>query len=283
TDLTRTPRLSELARVADRRRHPENELLQLLSPTADGARCALICVPYPCGHPINFKPLADSMARLTDEIAVWGVELPGHGPASGAEFVDIAEAARRAVAEIDAKADLPVILWGHCGGAAVTVELARLLEERGSDLRQVFLGSKLLPPVAEMQHNIDELSTWSDSQIIRYMVTETGYTDLDGLDSQHTAFMGRIFRHDVGGGYRYLIDAVQDGPAWKLATPVTVVVADDDHGLARASEEYAGWRLLASDVRFCRLPEGGHYFVRTNPDATGELVRRAWASSEQEV
>jgi surfactin synthase thioesterase subunit len=286
SDLTRSPRLSELARVADRRRQPANELLHLLSPTATGARCALICVPYPCGHPINFKPLAESMAQLTQEIAVWGLELPGHAPTSDGQFVDIAEAARRVIEELEEVlpgADLPIILWGHCGGAAVTMELARLLEERGLDLRQVFLGSKLLPPVAEMQHNIDLLSSWSDAQIIRYMVTETGYTELDGLDSTHTAFMGRIFRHDVGGGYRYLIDAVQDGPAWKLATPVTVVVADDDLGLARAGEEYAGWRLLASDVRFCRLPSGGHYFVRTNPAATAELVRRAWVSSGQEV
>ncbi|HEX8305388.1 MAG TPA: amino acid adenylation domain-containing protein [Jatrophihabitans sp.] len=285
TDLTRHPRLGELAGVADRRQRRRDELLHLLSPTAAGARCALICVPYPCGHPINFKPLADSVARLTDEVAVWGVELPGHGPASDGEFVDIAEAARRVVEEIGVLggADLPVILWGHCGGAAITVELARLLEERGADLRQVFLGSKLLPPASEMQDNIDVLETWSDSQIISYMVTETGYTDLDGLDREHTEFMGRIFRHDVGGGYRYLIDAVQDGPAWKLATPVTVVVADDDPGLARAGEEYAGWRLLASDVRFCRMPAGGHYFVRTNPEGTADLILRAWAPSDLEA
>ncbi|HEX8092836.1 amino acid adenylation domain-containing protein, partial [Jatrophihabitans sp.] len=121
SDLTRSPRLDELARLADRRQPPAEELLHLLSPTAGGARCALICVPYPCGHPINFKPLADSVARLTDQIAVWGVELPGHAPVSGGEFADITEAAGRAVAEIEVKADLPLILWGHCGGAAVTV------------------------------------------------------------------------------------------------------------------------------------------------------------------
>jgi surfactin synthase thioesterase subunit len=76
---------------------------------------------------------------------------------------------------------------------------------------------------------------------------------------------------------------VQDGQTWKLATPVTVVAADDDPGLARAGEEYAGWRLLASDVRFCRMPSGGHYFVRTNPDATGDVIARAWASSKLEA
>ncbi|MEO7260045.1 MAG: amino acid adenylation domain-containing protein [Jatrophihabitantaceae bacterium] len=279
SDLTRHPRLSELARLADLRQQSRDELLQLLSPTAAGARCALICVPYPCGHPINFKPLADSVARLTGEIAVWGVELPGHAPLSGGEFTDIAEAARKTseeIREVLDGADLPIILWGHCGGAAVTVELARLLEDQGFDLRHVFIGSKLLPAVPEMQDNINLLDSWSDSQIIRYMVSETGYTDLDGLDRAHTAFMGRIFRHDVGGGYRYLIDAVQDGPAWKLATPLTVVVADDDPGLARAGEEYSGWRLLASDVRFHRLAAGGHYFVRTNPGATAELIARAW-------
>ena len=276
-DLTRHPGLDELAGLAERHQQPTGELLQLLSPTAAGARCALICVPYPCGHPINFKPLADAMAELTDQIAVWGLELPGHNPVCGGEFADVAEAARLVVAELETKADLPVILWGHCGGAAVTVELARLLEERGADLRQVFIGSKLLPTVAQMRHNLELLDGWDDSQIIRYMVSETGYTDLDGLDQGQTALMGRIFRHDVGGGYRYLIDTVQDGPAWKLATPVTVVVAEDDLGLAAAGEEYAAWRRLACDVRFHRLPSGGHYFVRTNPAATARLIEQAWA------
>ncbi|HEV2888703.1 MAG TPA: condensation domain-containing protein, partial [Jatrophihabitans sp.] len=129
SDLTRSPRLGELARLAERHQQPQEEVLHLLSPTVAGARCALICVPYPCGHPINFKPLADSMAQLSDEIAVWGMELPGHAPLSDGEFVGIAEAARRAIAEIEAVlpgADLPIILWGHCGGAAVTMELARL-------------------------------------------------------------------------------------------------------------------------------------------------------------
>ncbi len=271
-DLTRNPVLDELARLADRRQQPAEELLQLLSPTADGARCALICVPHPCGHPINFKPLADELAERTDEIVVWGLELPGHAPVSDGEFVDIAEAVRRTVVEIEAKADLPLVVWGHCGGAAVAMELARVLEDAGFDLRQVFLGSKLLPAVPEMANNIALMDTWTDEQIIRYMVEETGYTELDGLDREHTDRMGRIFRHDVGGGYRYLIDAVSSGPAWQLATPVTVVAADDDRGLARAGEDYAGWELLASDVRFRRLPVGGHYFVRTNPAATADLV-----------
>jgi amino acid adenylation domain-containing protein len=286
SDLTRHPRLSELAGLADQRQQRQGELLQLLSPSAAGARCALICVPYPCGHPINFKPLADSVARQTDEIAVWGVELPGHAPVSGGEFTDLAEAVRQVIEQLKdlGGADLPIILWGHCGGAAVTVELARRLEDQGLDLRQVFIGSKLLPAVPQMQDNVDLLDSWSDSQIIRYMVEETGYTDLDGLDREHTALSCRIFRHDVGGGYRYLIDAVRGGPAWKLAAPLTVVVADDDRGLAQAGEEYSGWGVLASDVRFCRVPVGGHYFVRTNPDATSELILRAWASdTEREV
>lgn len=281
SDLTRQPRLDRLARLADRRRQPEEEVLQLLSPTADGARCALVCVPHPCGHPINFKPLADAVAELTDEIAVWAVELPGHAPMSVGDFVDIGEAVRQIVAEIEAKADLPLIVWGHCGGASVAVELARLLEDRGFDLREVFLGSKLLPTAAQMQHNLDVMDSWDDERIIRYMVEETGYTELDGLDREHTALMGRIFRHDVGGGYRYFLDAVADGPAWKLAAPVTVVVADDDHGLARAAEDYAGWGLLAADVRFIPLPVGGHYFIRTNPGATADLIRQAWLSAAE--
>ena len=279
TDLNRHPRLDDVARLLEQRQRPGRELLHLLSSTAAGARCALVCVPYPCGHPINFGQLAAALEELTSDVVVYGVEQPGHDLTNRGEFTPVAETARLVVAELADKADLPIVLWGHCGGAAVTIELARLLEERGHDLRHVFVGSKLLPTVHDMRESIEMIEGWTDERIIRFMVDETGYTDLDGLDGQHAEHMAAVFRHDVLGGLGYFVDASQRLDR-KLAAPLTFVVAADDRGLAHYPQEYQRWRLLASQLRLHVLSGGGHYFVRTNPQETAELVERAWLEED---
>jgi surfactin synthase thioesterase subunit len=277
TDLMQHPRLADLVRLASRRRHGAPDVLQLLSSTAAGTRCALVCVPYPSGHPINFAPLAAELEELTSDIAVYGLLPPGHDLGHPGEFTGVEETARLAVDEL-ADSTVPVLIWGHCGGAAVAVELARQLQEAGRDVRGVFIGSKLLPVIAEMRESARMTVEWSDDQLIRYMVEETGYTDLDGLDEAHTAFMARTFRHDVGGGYAYFIDALQRRRQL-LSTPLTFVVAADDRGLANYPQEYHRWSLIAPSVQLRVIDGGGHYFVRTSPAATAALVAASWEAS----
>jgi amino acid adenylation domain-containing protein len=277
TDLNRHPRLADVARLIDQREQPGHELLHLLSSTAAGGRCALVCVPYPCGHPINFGPLATELEELTSDIVVYGLEQPGHDLSYRGEFTPIDETVRRTITDLVERApNLPIVLWGHCGGAAVTIELARRLEAAGHDLRHVFIGSKLLPEVPDMRESIEMIEGWTDEQIIRFMVEETGYTDLDGLDAQHTAFMASVFRHDVLGGYRYFIEASQRADR-RIEAPLTFVVAADDRGLAHYRDEYERWGLLAADVRLHVLGHGGHYFIRSNAAGTAELIERAWS------
>ncbi|WP_432070935.1 amino acid adenylation domain-containing protein [Streptomyces sp. AA1529] len=286
SDLTRVPRLGELAALVDGGAEGQGteELLQMLSPGAEEAQAAVLCVPYPCGHPVNFRPLAEALRQRAPHLAVYGLEPPGHAPGGARVFTDVAETVERTVAELEGKGalpDLPLILWGHCGGAAVTVELARVLEERGFDLRRVFVGSKLLPSAADMRESIAMIESWNDEDIITYMVEETGYSEMDGLDRRYTSFMGGLFRHDVCGGYRYFIGLTEADPGWRIEAPFTVVVAEDDKGLAHAAEEYRCWERVAREVDFQRLGSGGHYFVRGNPAGTAELIERAWVSATE--
>jgi surfactin synthase thioesterase subunit len=274
TDLTRHPRLDELARMVHHRDTRAGALVHLLSSTAAGTRCALVCFPYPAGHPINFRPLADALEERTSDLAVYAVEQPGHDRDRPEPFAAVEETARRVVAELAEQVDTPLVLWGHCGGASVAVETARLLEEQGFDLRAVCIGSKLLPTRSDMAESVEMISGWSDDDIIRYLVDETGYADLDGLDRERSAFAARVFRHAVLDGYRYFL-AVSERPEWTVKAPLWFVVAADDPGLAHYPGEYERWRLLADDLRLHLVDSGGHYFVRSNPAGTAELVERA--------
>ncbi|MFL6137350.1 MAG: alpha/beta fold hydrolase, partial [Frankiaceae bacterium] len=276
TDLTRHPRLGELARLVDRRDADDlEELLHLLSSTDVGTRCALVCFPYPGGHPINFAPLSDALEELTSDIAVYGVEQPGHDPSRPGSFVGVAETARLVVEEIAERISAPLVLWGHCGGASITVEVARQLEEQGFDLRHVLVGSKLLPADQDMRESIEMIEGWADEDILGFLRSESGYTDLDGLPQQHNDLLTGVFRHDVLGGYRYFLDRTARADR-RIAAPFTVVVAGDDPGLPHEPVHYRRWGELAADLRTHVIEGGGHYFVRTNPVGTAELICRTW-------
>ncbi|MEU2789874.1 amino acid adenylation domain-containing protein [Streptomyces sp. NPDC007100] len=67
------------------------------------------------------------------------------------------------------------------------------------------------------------------------------------------------------------------GPAGKLATPVTVVVAADDPRTARVRRRYRDWALLAEHVDLYVLPAGGHRFPHSRPADTARAVLRAAA------
>ena len=284
-DLTRHPRLGELAERAGRAADGPDQLVQLLSSSALGTRCALVCVPYPGGHPINFRPLADAVEERTADLAVYAVEQPGHDPDRPGEFADVAGTARRVVAELS-ELDTPVLLWGHCGGASVAVEVARQLEERarseqrGAPLLGVLIGSKLLPTRSDMRESIEMIESWTDDDVLRYLVEETGYAELAGMDLRRTGHVGQVFRHDVLGGYHYF-RAATESPQWRIEAPFWSVVAADDPALADQAGEHDRWRLLAADLRTHVLGSGGHYFVRANPEETAELVQAAWQAATE--
>jgi len=283
TDLNRELRLNELARlVEDREDEEEDEvLLHPLSPEDTGAACTLICFPYPSGHPINFRPLADALSGPAPEIAVCGVERSGH-ESSDDDEADVRGTAALLAEEIAASVATPVMLWGHCGGAALTLEVARLLEEGGHDVRHVFIGSKLLPVPDEMRASIALVEGMADDDIVRFMVDETGYTEMDGLDVEHVDAIARVFRRDVLAGYRYLIE-VSERPGRPLAAQCTCVVSAGDRQVAGHETEHRRWSRLAPNLRLAVIDGSDHYFARTRPVETARLIRDAWDEARTDL
>jgi surfactin synthase thioesterase subunit len=273
-DLTRDLPLDQLARLVADREEEEDIVLHALSDPPN-ATCALVCVPYPSGHPINFRPLAQALAGLTDEIAVSGVELGGHDDSDEA---DVRRTAAILADEIAATVATPVMVWGHCGGAAVAIELAGLLEDRGFDVRHVFIGSKLLPVAQDMRESIELVESMSDEEIIRFMVDETGYGEMDGLDREHADRIAREFRRHVLAGYRYLVEASEQ-PERPLAAPFTCVVSAGDRQVAGYEVAYERWSLLAPQLRLHVVGGADHYFARTRALETARLIHETWAAA----
>jgi len=242
-------------------------LLQRLA-AVSGPRATLVCFPYAGGNAVNFQAFAKELERIG--VAVFGVELPGHDVARPDEpLADVSEIAGHVQAEL-AAIDGPLLIWGHCAGTAAAVALARLLERGGRRPDRVFLSGALLDEADALRREIEQVAGLSNQQITDDLHRDSAYVELDLLKAERSGQVSRAFRHDVRTANEYLIEAT--GQPVVLQAPVEVVVAVDDPATAGHRDRYRDWERLAGTVRLHELDEGGHYFVRTRPDALADLV-----------
>ncbi|GIJ54819.1 non-ribosomal peptide synthetase [Virgisporangium aurantiacum] len=258
--LVSTPVLRDLAGLVESADAPDGSASSLLQPlsTPDLDPVAtLVCFPYAGGNAVNFQQLARALEP--SRIAVSGVELPGHDIAgTDGDLADVAAIAERVDREL-AGVSGPVLLWGHCAGAAFALAVARRMEDRGAAPAGLVLGAMLLDEPAVLDAENAAVSAMSNAEITAQLHRDSAYIELDLLRSERADVVGAAYRHDVCTTNAYLRNAV---PA-RLATPVDVVVAADDPSTSGYAERYGRWRLLADTVRLHEVAEGGHYFVRT--------------------
>jgi amino acid adenylation domain-containing protein len=277
-DITRHPVLADLAQLLDSGGQQCSGLLQLLSEpdeTPGGAPAgALVCFPYAGGNAVNFRPMARALRG--SGLAVYAVELPGHDVAAEREpFAPIAQVVDRVVAEISRLGLVRVVLWGHSSGTALAVDAARKLQERGVDVRRVFLAGQLLGSATDRRARISELAGLTNAQIAATLGATGGYPELGELDARHAGHVGAAYRHDFLSASRYLINVLDAPPAVKLSAPVTVVVAADDPSTAGFRHRHRDWLYLAEHVDLHELAAGGHYFLRTRPSEAAQAVLHA--------
>ncbi|GAA0603036.1 amino acid adenylation domain-containing protein [Kutzneria viridogrisea] len=271
-DITRQPVLADLAALLDGIAREQGGLLQQLS-ESDGAAGTLVCFPYAGGNAVNFQPLAKALQG--SGLGVYAVELPGHDLAAEREpFAPMSQVVDQVVGEITQRGLRDLVLWGHSSGTAFALHTARELERRGVTVRGVLLGAQLLGEAAQRRATVAELTARTDAEIAARLSSDSAYTELGELDSQRAEHVGAAYRHDCVTAHRYFAEAIDTPPA-KLAAPVTAVLAADDPATEGFAERHADWRLFADRVALHELPEGGHYFLRTRPEAAADAVLRA--------
>jgi len=273
-DLMKYPELAQLAAVLeDHNNRGEDELLIELARPAGRPDVVLICFPYAAGNAINFKPLADELARQNSNLAVLSVELPGHNLARPDQpLLSIEETARLILLEIKEKVDAPILLWGHCSGTALALEVAKLLEMEKYDLRHIFLGGRILRDSEIMLQGLEETERMTNEDIKAWMIDETGYREFEGLKKAQSDFLAEAFRHDAGEANRYFYKAYDLWQTVKLSCPITNVASTTDKLTVGYEEFYLRWNLFAEKVDLCVVEQGGHYFIQSEPAVTADVI-----------
>jgi surfactin synthase thioesterase subunit len=240
-----------------------DRLLWLLSSPERTPSVSVVCVPYAGGNATAYQPLADA---LPSRFALWAASLPGHE--SGGvqdELIPMAEATRRLVAEVQQRVSGPVVVYGHCAGASLAVDLARELEDRGVDLRATYIGASLTDPDA--RQNLSRVTDSGVDELYQYIRAIGGFDGpLEDADRDHVI---RALRHDMADATRFQMAAHDSAPR-RLRAPLHCVLGNADPATPSFDTAYRGWEVFAESVSLDVLDGAGHYFVR---DRAPELAR----------
>lgn len=281
-DVMRNSRLGELAALVAATGAAESEgVLVRLTPPIDEPEATLVCFPYGAGHAVHFRPVADAVRRLSPATAVLAAELPGHDPMAGeGELTTVAETARRVVEELGRARRGRVVLWGHCVGSAVALEVAALLAAAGTPAEHLFIGAKLLYPAEAIRESIAHVSGMTYEDITHWLTVETGFTGVEELGPGYADVLVRTFRHDSVSANEYYLAGYEGAAVPAVTTPTTVVAAKDDPITEGFADRAGAWELFTGPPRLRELTDGGHYFTRTRPAEVAALVREVLHSEE---
>ncbi len=286
-DLFKYPTIRELAAQLSQKRAERDGLLhELTRPAPLGERViSLVCIPTAGGNAVIYQPLAN---ELPPGYALYAVELPGHDFSRPDQDLQPLKAVARQCAE-EIKRDIagPIALYGHCIGGALTIEIARLLEESNVELVGVFLGAHLPSPKrlpGKLFEWLDKLFPMRHTRGAERFHLEAartlgGFTDT--LEPEEQAFVMRNYFHDSLGGLDYYTEAYARRDGQKLKAPILSIMGQMDHATEFYEERFKEWEFFGASVDLAVIPQAGHFFVKHQPDELAQIIATqlaAWQS-----
>lgn len=244
-----------------------------------GIAVSLICIPYGGGSAISYQHLADA---LPADAALWAAQLPGHDPSRPDEVpVPLREVAQRCADEV--LSDIPgeVVVYGHCLGGALAVEVSRLLEAGGRTVRGVVLAGTF--PAARLPgrffgalHRLFPADRWTSTRAYREFLRSLGGVQ-DGAPESEQELLIAALRHDLREAEEYYTQAWEDGARATLAAPILCVVGEKDRATELYDERFQEWEHFSPQVQLAVLPRAGHYFLKHQADALAATLRHVLA------
>lgn len=152
-------------------------------------------------------------------------------------------------------------LFGHCMGALVAFEFARLAEQRGIDVRQIWASASQAPSaVADAPR-----APTTDRELVADMV-DLGGTDASLLDDEDfLELLLPAVRADYQAFNRYAC-----GDDQRVAADVHAVGGRSDHRVAQ--ELLRRWELHTASEFKLTLFDGGHFYINDHVSSVAQLV-----------
>ncbi|HEV3000937.1 MAG TPA: amino acid adenylation domain-containing protein [Solirubrobacteraceae bacterium] len=283
-------RLGEGVRVVSIFQHPTvRELVDFLDDEGDGQGClfrlpgrgdgsatataSVVAVPYGGGTAAAYADLARA---LPAELPLYAVELPGHDAGAGDGALEPFDTiAVRCAEEIRARIDGPIVVYGHCVGAALAYEIARLLEADGADVVGVVFAGAFPSPrlpgrLFDLWARLLPVDRLRSDRLYRDLLRATGGLT-EEIDPAEEALRLRALKHD-GWQSQELYTRLCHDPDRRRTLHALTVVGERDRVTEFHEERYREWNLLCADTALAVIPDAGHYFLKHQADQLAEIV-----------
>lgn len=155
----------------------------------------------------------------------------------------------------------PLRLFGHCMGAIVAFEFARIAERHGVDVRELWVSASQAPATVA---GSPPLPT-TGPEVLADMV-DLGGTDPRLLaDEDFVDLLLRAVRADYEAFNRYSCEADE-----RIQADIHVIGGSHDHRVDR--DMLQRWETHTQAVFTLLMFDGGHFYLNEHTDAVAELV-----------
>jgi amino acid adenylation domain-containing protein len=277
-DMFAEPTIRELAALIETT-EPEartgKRLYELTRPIpAHQRKLTYVGVPYAGTSAVVFQPLADA---LPEGYTLFAVALPGHDPGVVEEARPLAEIAQECVTEILEKVSGPLVLYSHCLGSALTVEIARRLEAAGREIEAIYVAANF-PFALPVRGALGTLGRLTRVKRLRSDRSWANWlrgmgADLEGLPADEIQTIVRLMREDGAAAEDFFSELLDTG-ATKLNAPIISVIGERDPITEYYQERYREWHFMTRTTALVVLDEAGHYFLKFRPEELAEIITR---------
>ncbi|MCW6004194.1 amino acid adenylation domain-containing protein [Micromonospora sp. CPCC 205371] len=276
-DIFKHRTVRELAQLIDvplDQRGPRSLLHELTRPVPVGQRVrSLVCVPYGGGSAVVYQPLADA---LPAGHRLFSVAIPGHDIGLDEEALPFDTLAERCATEILEKVDGPIALYGHCGvGSALTVEIARRLEQSGRELDAVYIGA--IFPFARPRSRVwsalsrlTRMESLRSDKVYTNWLTSMG-VDMSDIDPGQARQIICNMRRDSDSAEAYFT-RLMHSDSGRLRAPIITVAGERDPATEFYSERFTEWHFLTDQTAVVVLDEAGHFYLKWRAEELAEIV-----------
>ncbi|MCL2690697.1 MAG: amino acid adenylation domain-containing protein [Candidatus Bathyarchaeota archaeon] len=273
------PVLADFARYYNEK--DSSGILVRLSGEENATRSYILC-PYGGGGAYTYLSLAKALSLQDPSCCVYAVNLPGHDYESkDGSFLPINDVAALILKETTKRVSGKIVIYSHCVGAALGVELVHLLELAKANIEAFFVGG-VIPPanVGIYGWFFDPWMFVRDKRLLKFLISlglsegnvvQTPQTSQTGLKEMQKLL--KAFRYDVRSYYRYFAKRASNKQK-KLGVPIFSILGELDQ-MTKRSGGTRNWQLICdAPMQTIKIKGARHYFIKTHATELAEIMTR---------
>lgn len=232
----------------------------------------VVAVPFGGGTAAAFGDLARA---LPPNHPLYALDPPGHDYGDPTPLESFDMIAARCVTEIRENIDGPVVVYGHCVGAALAYDIATRLHADGADVVGVVYGGAFPAPrlpgkLFALWAKLLPSDRWRSDRLYRDTLRGIGGLNED-LEPDEQAFLLRAMRHDARQAEEVYTRHIHHSEPDR-SLPALAVVGERDRLTEFHDERYREWDLLCAETELAVIPDAGHFFLKHQAAELASIV-----------